>query len=267
MNRKCVPLILAAFFLMNLSVGAEELRIWGLSSPPGNFIDENERFVGLSVDVVREIQQRVGNKDKIEMVPWKRIYRTALKEPNVVFFSAARTPERENKFHWITLMMRKPWALYAKKDSTLQIKSLDDAKKVGGIGVLAGGIRGTWLQQQGFTNIDRVATHELNVAKLVRRRVDLILYSPQGMAHTCRESGYDFGKFKIVLVPHSSLSYLAMSKNGTSEKTVNLWKEAAHKMKEDGSFEKIAGKWAAYTREKNGIECEVKDGALNFWKQ
>ncbi len=253
--------------MMSIRVYAEELRIWGPSEPPGNFIDEQGEFVGLSVDVVREIQQRIGNTDTIEMVPWKRIYTSALKEPNIVFFSVARTPEREEKFYWITLMMRKPWAFYAKKGSGLHITSLDDAKKVSAIGVQAGDIRDSWLQQQGFTNIDRVASHELNVTKLERKRMELIFYSPQGMAHTCRELGYDFDTFEIVLVPHSSQSYLAMSKNGTSEETVKQWQDAVQQMKEDGTFDQLAEKWAAYTREKNGIECEVKDGALNFWKE
>ena len=38
-------------------------------------------------------------------------------------------------------------------------------------------------------------------------------------------------------------------------------------MKEDGTFDQIAEKWAVYTRERIGIECEVKNGALNFWKE
>ncbi len=38
-------------------------------------------------------------------------------------------------------------------------------------------------------------------------------------------------------------------------------------MKADGTFDQLAEKWAAYTREKDGIECEVKNGALNFWKE
>jgi polar amino acid transport system substrate-binding protein len=259
--------VFATIWLISICGYAAELRIWGPSEPPGNFTDEHGEFVGLSVDVVREIQQRVGNTDSIEMVPWKRIYKTALKEPNIVFFSVARTPEREEKFHWITLMMRKPWAFYAKKSSDLRIMSLDDAKRVDAIGVHAGDIRDNWLQQQGFTNIDRVASHELNVAKLERKRVSLIFYSLQGMTHTCRELGYDFDKFEIVLVPHSSLSYLAMSKNGTSEETVKQWKDAARQMIEDGRFDQFAEKWAVYTREKNGMDCEVKDGALNFWKE
>jgi len=261
-------LLMTVFIVLSSTMlSAEELQIWGGSEPPGNFINEQGEFVGLAVDVIKEIQKRIGNTDKVKMLPWKRIYKTALKEPNIVFFSAARTKVREDKFHWITLMMRKPWAFYARKGSDLQIKSLDDAKKVSAIGVQAGDVRDTWLQQQGFTNIDRAGSHELNVTKLERKRMPLIFYSPQGMAHTCKQLKYDFNTFKIVMVPHSSLSYLAMSKNGTSEAIVKQWQDAAQQIKDDGTFDRLARKWAKYTREKTGVEAEVRDGALNFWKQ
>ena len=264
---KKLSIITVMLCMITIFIYAEELRIWGLSEPPGNFMNEQGEFVGLAVDIVREIQQRVGNKDKIEMIPWKRIYNTALNEPNIVFFSVARTPEREDKFHWITLMMRKPWAFYSKKDSGLQIKSLDDLKKLSAVGVQAEDVRDTWLQQQGFTNIDRVANHKLNVVKLEQERVPVILYSPQGMSHTCKELNYDFNKFEILLIPYSSQSYLAISKNGTSEEIIKQWKEAARQMKKYGTFARIAEKWAVYTRETIGIECEVKNGALNFSKE
>jgi len=261
--------LLMFFFVVfsNAVSSAAELRIWTLSEPPGNFVSANGEITGLSVDIVREIQQRIGNTDKIEMIPWNRIYKTALKVPNLVFFSVARTPEREDKFHWISLMMRKPGVFYAKKGSDLQIRSLDDAKKLTAIGVMEGGVRDTWLQQQGFTNIDQVDNHELNVTKLERKRVPVIFYSPQGMAHTCKDLNYDLNAFEIVLVPYSTVSYIAMSKNGTSEKIVQQWQETAQQIKDDGTFDKTAEKWARYTREMDGVEAEVKDGALNFWKQ
>ncbi len=264
---KKILVMAAMIFVINTCLYAEELRIWGPSEPPGNFMNEHGEFVGLAVDTIQEIQQRVGNTDNIEMLPWKRIYKTALKEPNLVFFSVARTKEREDKFHWITLMMRKPWAFYVKKSSGLQIKSLEDAKKVRAIGVMAGGVRDTWLQQQGFTNIDRAKSHELNVTKLERKRVQIIFYSSHGMAHICRELKYDFNTFEIGFVPHSSQSYLAISKNGTSKKVVKQWQEAANQMKKDGKFKQIAKKWEAYSKINDGIESEVKNGALNFWKE
>jgi polar amino acid transport system substrate-binding protein len=216
---------------------------------------------------VREIQQRIGNTDEIRMIPWTRIYQTALKQPNIVFFSVARTPEREDKFHWIALVMRKPWALYGRKGAKSKITSLEEAKKVEAIGVVRGDVRAEWLRQQGFTNLDEATDHEQSIEKLLRGRVDLIFYSPHGAAHICRKLGIDFNEFEPVLFPHASLSYIAMSKNGTPPETVTLWQETAQQIKDDGTFEQLAEKWAAYTSEKDGVEAEVKDGALNFWKE
>ena len=252
---------------LNSAAYAGEMRIWTATEPPGNFVDENGEIAGMSVDYVREIQRRIGNTDNIEMVPWRRIHQTALKKPNIVFFSVARTQEREDKFHWITLVMRKPWAIYGKKGSGLQIRRLEDAKKVKAVGVMRGDVRADWLRQQGFTNLDNAVDHKQNIEKLIRGRVDLIIYSPQGAAHICRESGFAFNDLEPLLFPHASLSYIAMSKNGTSPETVKLWQETAQQIKDDGTFDKIAEKWAQYTREKDGVEAEVKDGALNFWKE
>ena len=266
-NKHILCWIIVMFWAMSVSTYADELQIWTLSEPPGNFVNDNGEITGLSVDYVREIQQRIGNTDEIEMIPWIRIYQTALREPNIVFFSVARTPEREDKFHWIALVMRKPWALYRKKGSALQIKSLEDAKKVKSIGVMRGDIRADWLRQQGFTNLDETADHEQNIEKLIRGRVDLIFYSPHGAAHICRKLGIDFNELEPVLFPHASLSHIAMSKNATPLETVKLWQETAQQIKDDGTFKQLAEKWAKYTREKAGIEAEVKDGALNFWKE
>jgi polar amino acid transport system substrate-binding protein len=254
--------------IMNVSMSyADDMMILGNESPPGNFTHENGKITGLSVEVVQEIQRRIGNTTEIQLLPWARAYKTALRLPNVVLFSVARTLEREGKFHWIALVMRKPWAFYGKKGAGLQIKSLEDAKKVRAVGVLRDDIRADWLRQQGFTNLDEASEHEQNIEKLLRGRVDLIFYAPHGVAHHCRKLGIDFHEFEAVLFPHASLSYIAMSKNGTPPETVTLWQETAQQLKEDGTFEALAEEWATYTREQDGIEAEVKDGALNFWKE
>lgn len=258
---------LLIFLAMSGLASTDELKIWTVGEPPGNFVDEKGEITGLSVDYVREIQRRVGNKSDIRMLPWQRIYLTALNKPNIVLFSMARTPEREDKFHWIALVMRKPWAFYAKKGSGLRIKSLEDAGKVGKIGVLRGDVRAEWLGRKGISNLDEATDHKLNIEKLLRGRLDLIFYSPHGAAHICRELGVDFDELEPMLFPHMSLSHIAMSKNGTPPETVRLWQETAQKIKDDGTFQKLAEKWAKYTIEKDGIDAEVKDGALNFWKK
>lgn len=259
--------LIIMIWTLSFSAYADNMMIMGNESPPGNFTNENGKITGLSVEVVQEIQRRIGNTTEIQLLTWARAYKTALNMPNVVLFSVARTPEREEKFHWISLVMRKPWALYGKKGAGLQTTSLEDAKKVRAVGVLRNDIRADWLKQQGFTNLDEASEHEHNIRKLLRGRVDLIFYAPHGVAHLCRKLGIDFHELEPVLFPHASLSYIVMSKNGTPPETVKLWQETAQQVKADGTFETLAEKWATYTREKDGIEAEVKDEALNFWKK
>ena len=265
--KKILCWIIVMVWALSFSAYAGEMMILTVEEPPGNFTDENGEISGLSVEYVREIQRRIGNTSPIVMAPAARLIKTVFSQPNVVAFSVARTPEREDKLHWIALVMRKPWALYGKKGSGLQIKSLEDAKKVNAIGVLRDDIRADWLKQQGFTNLIEASEHEKNIKLLMSGKVPLIFYSPHGAAHLCRKLGCDFNELEPVLFPHASLSYIVMSKNGTPPETVKLWQEAAQQIKDDGTFEKLAEKWAKYTREKDGIEAEVKDGALNFWKE
>ena len=259
--------IIVMVWALSVSAHASEMMILTVEEPPGNFTDETGDISGLSVDYVREIQRRMGSTSPILMVPAARLLKTVFSQSNVAAFSVARTPEREDKANWITLVMRKPWALYAKKGSGLRINSLEDAKKVNAIGVLRDGIREDWLKQQGFKNLIEASEHEKNIKLLMREKVSLIFYSPHGAAHLCRKLGYDFNELEPVLFPHASLSYIVMSKNGTPPETVKLWQETAQQIKNDGTFERLAEKWAKYALEKNGIQAEVKDGALNFWKE
>lgn len=253
------------FLTMSVATHADNMMILTVEEPPGNFTDAHGTIAGLSVDYVREIQRRLKNSGRIKMVPGARLMKTVFSQPGVVAFSLARTAGRENKFHWIALVMRKPWTLYAKKGAKFRIKTLEDAKRVNGIGVLRGDIRADWLKQHGFTNLIEASEHEKNIKLLRDGKLSLIFYSPHGVAHLCRKLGYDSNEFEPVLFPHSSFSYIVMSKNGTPAETVRLWKETAQQIKDDGTFDRLARRWARYTLEKDGVEAEVKDGALNFW--
>ncbi len=235
--------------------------------PPGNFLDAQGKPIGLMIDVVTEIQRRLGTTDQIQLMSWSRAMNTAKTEPNVVVMSLARTPEREDLFHWITLVMRKPWVLYAKRGSGIRIKTLDDAKKVKVIGVIRADVRGDWLKSQGFTNLENVTELKQNIKKLLADRVTLIFSSPQDASWFCKQLGVNMNDLEPVLTPNFSLSYIAMSKNGTSLEIVKKWQKAAQQMKDDGTFQTLAEKWAQYTQEQLGIECQVKKGALNFWKE
>ena len=71
-------------------------------------------------------------------------------------------------------------------------------------------------------------------------------------------------EFEPVLKTEPSEVYIMMSRQGTAPETVKKWTDAARQIKEDGTFQRIAEKWANIIYDQDGIVCEVKDGALNF---
>lgn len=245
-------------------VYAKELTILTVEEPPSSFMSDEGEPAGFSVDIVHEIQHRINNNDPIKIVPEIRALKTASESPNVLLFSFSRTQEREKDFHWIMLLMRKPWVMYSKKDAGFVIKNLEDARKMKSIGVVRGDVRAKHLERMGFTNLEEVSIHELNVKKLLLNRIQILFYEPQGMAFVCRKLGVLMSDFEPVLKTEPSEVYIMMSRRGTAPATVRKWTDTARLIKEDGTFQRIAEKWANIIYGQVGIVCEVKDGALNF---
>ena len=260
---------IAAFLLFLLALNSwaygQEVSIFcDGGSAPTEYLDDNGELTGFSVDVVRELQKRVGHTGDIELVPWIRAYREALYRPNIVLFTASRNAEREEKFHWITQLTRREPTFFSTADRSLSIASLDDAKTLSGIGVVRGGNRERYLQQLDFNNLDSAATEGQNLKKLLSGRIDLVFMSPVELAANAREEGMSPKDFKAVLPVYSNDSYIIMSKNGTSAETIEKWKSAARAIKEDGTFANIAQKWIRKIASDYDLETEVRDNALFF---
>lgn len=118
--------------LTSAAVHATELQLLTEENPPLNFSHLGQAK-GLSIDVVQEIQRRVGNTDTIDVQPWARAYRTASTVPNVALFGTARTAAREELFQWVGPVATAVASLYSKRGAGLHIASLADAKAVSGI--------------------------------------------------------------------------------------------------------------------------------------
>ena len=217
-----------------------KLTIYCEEDQPREYINEEGFLSGMAVDIVREIQKRVGNTDKIEMVPWARGYANIQNNPNVVLFSMARNAERDGMFQWVGPIDEISYAFYSRADSKLNIKSLADAKKVKAIGVINDEIRDIYLTGQGFTNLDRVDNTAQNYKKLMSGRIDLMPISTDKveLESEARELGFKESDFKQGLVFMKIQLYIAVSKD-TPPEIVKAWNEALEEMKKDGTFERI----------------------------
>jgi polar amino acid transport system substrate-binding protein len=211
--------------------------------PPLNYVEDGV-LVGPSVEIVREIQKRVGSNEQIEVYPWARAYKMALEEENIVLFSTTYTKDRHDKFKWIGPLAKKRDILIAKKSSGIEINSLEDAKKVKRIGTLRDDTRELLLKSLGFSNLESVSDEQQNAKKLILGRIDLWAYKIPGLRTICDLSGVNYDEFKEVYHLREIEVMIAFSKN-SPDQIVQKWREAFNEMLADNTILKIKKKWNA----------------------
>jgi len=238
------------------SVLSEEMSILTENLPPLNYVEEGV-LVGPSVDIVREIQKRLGSDEQIEVYPWARAYKMALEEANVVLFSMTYTKDRHDKFKWIGPLATKRDILVAKKGSGIAINTLEDAKKVARIGTLRDDTREILLKSLGFENVESVSDEQKNIRKLILGRIDLWAYKKPGLRTVCDLAGVDYNEVEEVFELRESDLMIAISEK-TSDKIVQKWRNAFHEMLNDGTIEAIQEKWNAKLEDDPFPEIETK---------
>ena len=235
-------LAIASIFLFSAQpLFSAELTILTENLPPLNYVKDGE-LVGPSIEIVKEIQRRVGSRDKIQVYPWARAYKMALEGENVVLFGTTHTEARENKFKWIGPLATKRDILVAKKGSGIKISNLDDAKKVGHIGTLRDDTRELLLKRLGFTNLEPVSDEQLNAQKLFLGRINLWTYKIPGLRTVCELAGVDPNNFIEVYHLRKIDVSIAFSKK-TSDSIVQKWKKAFDEMLADGTIMQIRRRW------------------------
>ncbi len=158
---------------------AEHLTILTENLPPLNYI-RDDKLVGPSVEIVQEIQKRVGSTARIQVMPWARAYKIALEQENVVLFGTTQTKERENVFKWVGALSTKRDILLARKNRNIRLASLEDAKIFSRIGTLRDDTRERLLLSHGFSNLESVSNEQKNAQKLFLGRIDLWAYKTPG---------------------------------------------------------------------------------------
>ena len=239
--KKLLLLAASILLLVGQPVLSADLTILTENLPPLNYVD-NGVLVGPSVEIVREIQRRVGSEEEIQVYPWARAYKMALEDENVILFGMTYTKVRHDKFKWVGPLATKRDILVAKKGSGIKIKDLEDAKKVKRIGTLRDDTRGRLLQSQGFTNLEPVSDEQFNAKKLALGRIDLWAYKIPGLRTVCDLAGVDHTAFEEVYHLREIDLMIAFSKK-TSNSIVQRWKAAFDEMVADGTVKQIQKKW------------------------
>jgi polar amino acid transport system substrate-binding protein len=239
---KKLLLMIASAFLISVNPAlSQDLTILTENMPPLNYV-ENDVLVGPSVEIVKEIQRRVGSNEEIKVYPWARAYKMSLEQENVVLFGMTHTEARHDQFKWIGPLATKRDILVAKKGSGIKINSLEDAKKVKSIGTLRDDTRERLLKSLGFTNLEPVSDEQMNAKKLVLGRIDLWTYKIPGLRTVCELAGVDYNEMEEVYDLRKINLDIAFSKK-TSDSIVQRWRSAFDEMLADGTLMKIRKEW------------------------
>lgn len=241
MKHICIGAVMALIVLAPADISAADLRILAENIAPVNFI-ENGQWTGSNAEIVKEIIRRQDLEAQIEEIPWARGYQMALTQPNVVLFTMARTPEREDRFHWVGPLGTFRSAFYARRDSGIVINSIADARAVGRIGIYRGDVREDYLLDKGFDNLDRTNSNASNLRKLINGRIDLWATSTMEAASLPRQLDIDSSAIEHVHTFQKFQMYIAISKR-TPLHTVTRWQETLKAMEADGTLMAICRRW------------------------
>lgn len=239
-----VKKIIFAFLMIGstLALSSSELKVMTENYPPYNY-EVDGGLTGISVEVVKEIQKRVGSKAKIELLPWTRAYEIVQKKTNRALFSMARTDSRENLFKWVGPIAHDVVYFFKKKGSPVNINSVDDARDVRSIAVGLNSSGHLLLSALGFQNLDAVPNPLLNVRKLLAGRTDLVPSVEPVIVYRAKKDGLDPDLLENTGVSYTEqLLYIAFSKD-VDDTTIEKWQDALDSMKKDGTYEKIYNKY------------------------
>lgn len=230
--------------LMGSPAVSQELRLVTSPWPPSNYLDEEGQPTGLTVAIIEAIKEKLGLSTPIEVIPWARGYKIAQSEPNILLFTAAKTPEREEMgFRFIAPAVMWTHGLLAKKDSGIEIKSLEDARSQG---LTAVGVRGSWqvklLQEAGIDTVE-ADDQETCARMLLAGRVDVWITSQLQASVVLENIDAEQSSVEPVFIHRRSPSYLMVS-NGTDPQLLQKWENAFDELKKSGELHKVAEEWS-----------------------
>jgi polar amino acid transport system substrate-binding protein len=169
---------------------AEEkpLRINTENWPPYNY-EENGEIKGFSTEIVLSILKELNLNYEIELLPGSRGEKILDEGTRVMNFSLFRTTEREKQYKWIGPIAEDAVYFYKKKSSSLEINTLEDAKKVKRVACRHKGLVHSVLEKEGFPNLDLTTKPDDIIRKVAMGITDLsVSETPLGVQYWLRQA-------------------------------------------------------------------------------
>lgn len=215
-------------------------------SPPASMKVGNQ-VVGRESEKVREMLARAGYAYKIDVLPWKRAFTMAQRDPYTCVYSTSRTPEREQQFKWIGPTDEAQWVLMGRAGREYHVRTLDDARKLR-IGTYHGDARDEFLRARGF-DVDGAPDNAANPKKLMLGRIDLWAVGVRNNDLSVLARFAAPEQMVPVLVFHRVKVYLACNPS-VPDAMVEHMNATLDAMRKDGTFTRLEKKYEQWQMHK-----------------
>lgn len=220
---------------------ATQLKWLTEHSPPGQYLDEEGKLTGVTIALIRELQQRLNEHAGIELLPWGRALMLAKTQPATALFETVRTPERDSWFKWVGPLMHYHINLYGLRQrlgvnaTTLALPgkliacSYRNAAAVNDIkafGFVEG--RNLILTSKTGECLDMLIAGRIDVVAITE-------YSFPAYATTVQAAGFELTTVHYLT---ERKRYIAFSKDVADER-IAVWQQALMQSYRDGTMRKL----------------------------
>lgn len=241
MARMLVVLLLCSWWHL-----AQAMQALTEDMPPYNWRDDKGEMTGFSVQLLHALLKRSGlqlDERGVQLLPWARAYQTALYQPDIVLFTAARTAERDKLFQWVgPIGPRAIWFWRLASRSDVAPQNLAEATRWR-IAAVRNSASAQQLSLDGFESLVNV-TDETDKFRMLRRgRVELVTALELGAAFHMRQLGGSLSELTRLFVQDAQYDYYFAVSRGTAPAKVAALQQALDAMRLDGSLERLRQQW------------------------
>lgn len=232
--------IVAIFFaIIFLSTAqASEYRLLTGDIPPWSMSSSAE-FPGPVIEIMKEVDRRLGNETELEVIPWGRAQEIAKREKNVIIFPLTRVPEREDSYSWIFPIRKMNFAFVTTDNRKLDA---EQARSLSGILVHGNSLPQIILERMGFTNLILFATNYSGITKVLHKGRAESWFADVDMLRWMHTTNP--GRNDLTIGPNifDGVLYAAGSP-GLSKETISRFHKALSELKQDGTMQQIFSRY------------------------
>jgi ABC-type amino acid transport substrate-binding protein len=245
-------------------------KIWVLThlEPPFSQYDERGKLTGYAVELVQGILTEAGMRQQILSAPWQRILVESKMKSDVLVFALARTQDREESFHWISPITQNAYAVFGRKSNQQNnsINVIEQLPPQSRIAVLKGDFR-----EQVIIDAQHIAvaspTWQVALQKFLTGEADYLFFSDGGVHVICQTIEEPCTDITRVFQFQLATTYLAVSKQGTSQQLIETLKSSAVDFKQTKQYKAMTKRWLTEFKQRNMPNMHEQDGIIKLWAQ